>query len=45
MLKNICIEKNIFKIAVFADNNAIAFFNKQGFKEYKIISENDFKKI
>ena len=38
-------ERNIYKIVVFADNNAISFFYKKGFKDRKIIPEATFRKI
>ena len=38
-------DRNIYKIAIFADNNAVTFFNKQGFKVRKIIPEVTFRKI
>lgn len=45
IFKKYCLGRNINKIIVCADNNAINFFIKQGFQERKIIPEITFRKI
>lgn len=45
ILKKYCLDRNINKIIVCADNNAINFFTKQRFQERKIIPEITFRKI